>query len=192
VYQRLPSWVLGFHGTDEETVARIVSGADVVKPSSNAWDWLGDGAYFWENDPQRALDFSKQRMAWKKVKDKKPAVVGAIIDLGFCLNLFEQPALQQLKAAYDDLFADFQAMGKELPKNGVDKHDLWSRQLDRAVVEQLHYLRDFGGLASYQTVRSPFLEGDPLYDHTTFQQKNHIQIAVCDQSCIKGYFLPRA
>lgn len=51
-YQRLPSWVLGFHGTDEETVTRILNDhKGHLNHSANDYDWLGGGVYFWENDP---------------------------------------------------------------------------------------------------------------------------------------------
>jgi hypothetical protein len=45
-------------------------------------------------------------MKWRKIKVKKVAVVGAIIDLGLCLNLFGQPALLELKAAHESQEAD--------------------------------------------------------------------------------------
>jgi hypothetical protein len=43
----------------------------------------------------------------------------------------------------------------------------------------------------YQTVRAGFSEGEPLFPGTSITQKQHIQIAVRDRACIKGYFLPR-
>jgi len=192
MYQRLPSWVLGFHGTNKETVMKIVSNSkEHVEFSHNDYDWLGNGAYFWENDPVRALRFSQERMAWKGIKHKEPAVIGAVIDPGNCLNLFDQPALDELKTAYEDLRKDFEAMNTPLPQNKGKTEDLLFRHLDRAVFEHLHDLRKEQGLAPYQTVRSAFMEGDFLYDNTLFRRKNHIQIAVLDRSIIKGYFLPR-
>ena len=90
LYQRLPSWILGFHGTDEETVHKILNDRKShLRPSANEHDWLGGGIYFWENDPVRALSFSKERMKWKGIAGKKPAVIGAVIDLGLCLNFFD-------------------------------------------------------------------------------------------------------
>lgn len=132
-------------------------------------------------------------MKWKGTTDKEPAVVGAIIDLGHCLNLFDQPGLDELKSAYDDMRVDLELLGSPLPENKGSTEDLLYRYLDRAVFEHLHQLRKeaAGTKDPYQTVRSPFMEGKSLYDNTLFRQKNHIQIAVIDQSCIKGYFLPR-
>lgn len=192
MYQRLPNWVLGFHGTDEETVHKILNDPKAhLNSSANVHDWLGGGIYFWENDPVRALEFSKERMKWKKITDRKPAVIGAIIDLGLCLNLTEKPAMEQLADAYQILCLDFDLMGHDLPINEPD-NKLWSRDLDCAVIDMLHGLREGANLPQYQSVRSPFSEGAATYKGTKFQLKNHIQIAVRDPAyCIKGYFLPR-
>ena len=191
LYQRLPNWILGFHGTNEETVQTILNdNRRHLDKSANEHDWLGGGIYFWENDPVRALKFSKERMNWKKVTDKKPAVIGAVIDLGLCLNLFDQPALIELKESYDQFKKDFESMSLPLPVNGEDGR-LWSRDLDCAVIENVHGLRAITGLPSYETVRSSFQEGKEVYPGTEFRLKNHIQIAVRNTKCIKGYFLPR-
>jgi hypothetical protein len=62
--------------------------------------------------------------------------------------------------------------------------------LDRAVIEAVHGTRDDNAHPPYDTVRSPFPEGGKLYDGAGFQAKNHIQIAVRNLDCIKGYFRP--
>ena len=85
LYKRLPSFVLGFHGCDESVGESILAGkiAHLTK-SDNSYDWLGTGVYFWEANPQRALDFALQVVSGGKVskgKIKKPFVLGAIIDL---------------------------------------------------------------------------------------------------------------
>ena len=42
----------------------------------------------------------------------------------------------------------------------------------------------------YQTVRAPFLEGDPAYPGTEIRLESHIQLAVRDPTCIVGVFRP--
>ncbi len=59
MYSSLPSFVLGFHGCDESVSKKIINGGDILKPSNNDYDWLGNGIYFWENDPYRALEYAK-------------------------------------------------------------------------------------------------------------------------------------
>lgn len=193
MYQRLPSWVLGFHGTDAQTVHDILNSRTAnLHASNNDYDWLGDGVYFWENDPARARSFIVDKMR-RDGDTREPAVIGAVIDLGLCMNLVDRPALLELQAAYKDMKVDFDLMEVAMPVNEGPTEDLLRRNLDKAVFDHVHKLRARSDkLSSYQTIRSPFLEGKPLYDNTFFREKTHVQIAVRDApACIKGYFLPR-
>ena len=42
----------------------------------------------------------------------------------------------------------------------------------------------------YESIRAAFWEGDELYLTAGFKEKNHIQICIRNQNCIKGYFDP--
>jgi hypothetical protein len=44
---------------------------------------------------------------------------------------------------------------------------------------------------SFDSVRGVFFEGEDLYQNAGFKSKNHIQIAIRNPNCIKGYFIPR-
>lgn len=198
IYKRLPGLVLGFHGCDEAVGMELLSGGSRhLKPSKNKYDWLGDGVYFWENDPQRAWEFAEESMKKKhltKGNITKPFVIGAVIDLGFCLNLLDRIALDELSDAYKSLESFSNKVGDVLPKN--DGENFGARFLDRAVIETLHRERDDlneqypGQFPPYESVRSAFREGGSLYDNSGFQDKNHIQIAIRNLACIKGYFRP--
>lgn len=92
MYSVRPSFVLGFHGCDERVAEEVFADKTSLRESTNSYDWLGHGVYFWENSPERALDFAQQiKKAPKLFQEKitKPAVIGAIIDLGHCLDLSE-------------------------------------------------------------------------------------------------------
>lgn len=192
-YQRLPSWVLGFHGCDKAVALKVLGDQKAhLDPSKNTWDWLGTGIYFWENDPARALQFAEDGAADKAHKVTKgtiktPFVIGAIIDLGLCLNLFDQAALKEMKLAAKS-FVDFSTQFETpMPTNKGN-----GRFLDRAVFEHLHVVREFvDDLPRYETVRAAFPEGNALYEGTEITEQNHIQIAVRDPGVIRGYFLPR-
>jgi hypothetical protein len=84
------------------------------------------------------------------------------------------------------------ATGVELPRNsslGPGK-DLLLRKLDCAVINTVHQMRQSKRLPAFDTVRSAFIEGRPLYDGSAFSDRNHIQICVRNARCIKGYFRP--
>ncbi|WP_246600218.1 hypothetical protein [Candidimonas humi] len=64
------------------------------------------------------------------------------------------------------------------------------RALDCAVMNTLHAYRDSRKEPAYDSVRGPFLEGNPIYPVAGFRSENHIQLCVLNTECIKGYFRP--
>jgi len=188
LYQGHPSFVLGFHGTERETVEQLVTqDTEHLDKSVGKYEWLGHGIYFWENDPLRGLEWAEDGNA--KAKIKEPDVVGAIIDLGLCLDLTTRTGLAEVTAAYEYLKNTYAAEGLALPTNHLGQ-DKVKRELDCEVVQALHLYRADQGQLPYDTIRAPFPEDDPLYDGAGFKRRNHIQIAVINPECIKGYFRP--
>ena len=59
MYSSVSTIVLGFHGCDKKVKQAIINGKERLKPSENDYDWLGNGIYFWENNPKRALEYAK-------------------------------------------------------------------------------------------------------------------------------------
>jgi hypothetical protein len=53
------SFVLGYHGCDRRIGEGILRNKEHVAISKNRYDWLGEGAYFWENSPERALEMGR-------------------------------------------------------------------------------------------------------------------------------------
>lgn len=193
MYSTLPFFVLGFHGCDKTLSEKILSGKKKLKSSKNDYDWLGHGIYFWENDVERALQYAKMLKKHPercKSQIDNETVIGAIIDLGFCLNLVESRNLQLLKSAYNPFVKTCQKSETPLPQNtpiNIEK-DLLLRKLDCAVIEFLH--ETIKHERSFDTIRGVFWEGKELYPNAGFKEKNHIQICVRNPNCIKGYFNP--
>lgn len=194
MYTTLPSFILGFHGCDRSLADDVISGRADLRASENDYDWLGHGSYFWENDPARALEYAqflKDNPTRSRTIIDTPAVLGAILDPGHCLNLMEANALSLLRDAYDALVDIVSASGSVMPTNSApsgSSHDLLLRRLDCAVIELLH---EENSGRSFDTVRGLFFEGVDLYPNAGFKSKNNIQVCVRNPNCIKGYFLPR-
>jgi hypothetical protein len=191
----LPSFVLGYHGCDKSVYEKVLLGKDTLQPSNNEYDWLGSGIYFWENDYDRALayaKFIKENKHRCKSKIESPAVIGAILDLGYCLNLFEVESLDYVKKAHLLLIETLAKTNTPLPQNrSIDNEgDVLIRKLDCAVINTLHTYNRKSGLREYESIRSPFWEGENLYDNAGFKDKNHIQICIIAPPCIIGYFRP--
>jgi len=191
LYDTQPAFVLGFHGCDQDVGEAILRGEKPhLAPSTNEYDWLGHGIYFWEANPQRAHEFALEGTNGKvtKGKIKRPFVLGAVIDLGLCLNLVNSASFTQLADAHELLKAKQSVDKMPMPSNGKDHR---TRALDCAVFETLHHFRaSADGYSTYKTVRGVFWEGNAVYDGTRFLDKNHIQICVRDPECIMGYFRP--
>lgn len=99
LYQTQPSFVLGFHGTEKALVDRCMAdGTKHLASSEGRYEWLGHGIYFWENDPQRGLEWATDGNAKKKIQE--PDIVGAVLDLGYCLDLTTRIGLDEVNAAY--------------------------------------------------------------------------------------------
>jgi len=188
-YEYQPSFILGFHGCDKKTGEGVLSGKEPhLKWSEKKYDWLGHGIYFWEGNPGRGMEWAQHRKAEGKITE--PFVLGAIIDLRHCLDLFDGEGLQQVKEAHSELGRTFKLVGEPLPKNVGRTPDKAGRSLDCAVLNFLHKYREVRGEDAYDSVRGPFLEGTKLYPQAGFRSQNHIQLCVRNTACIKGYFRP--
>ena len=188
-----PSFVLAYHGCDAAIAERIFKGLETVKPSSNDYDWLGSGAYFWEADFDRALHWAQDQVKLKRYKI--PAVVGAVIDLGNCLNLSTQEGIGLLKDAYQSYRKIRTKGGQPLAVNkdpaSIKDGDKLLRRLDNAVIERLHLIFKASGLPEFDTVRGMLREGAPIYEGAGFWERTHVQIAVRNPASVIGYFRPR-
>ena len=186
--------VLGFHGCDESVARKILNGEAPMKMSSNDYDWLGHGGYFWENSPSRAMEFALHLQKFpnrSKGKIEKPAVIGAVIGLGYCLDLLDFDNLKLLKSTYEMMLSTTNAA--DFPENKYigGMGELLFRELDCAVIEALHKLKAGSNQLPFDSVRGVFPEGKELYPNAGFREKDHIQICVRNPNCIKGFFLPR-
>lgn len=190
MYTSRTGLIIGFHGTDESIVKKVINGERELKASNNAYDWLGNGIYFWDNSPSRALSWAKELSKRKNSRIKKPAVIGAIIDLGYCLDLLDYKNLHLLKEGYSILKTSLSKSNTKIPINKGDTPDLLQRELDCAVIESLHESIEITNEKEFESVRGVFWEGKELYPKAGFREKDHIQICIRNINCIKGYFLP--
>lgn len=193
MYTSKPSFIYGFHGIDEGPAIKILNNSDTFTLSKNAYDWLGEGVYFWENNFARAEQYAIEDSGRANSRIKKPFVLGTVLDLGNCLDLLSQDGLDFLEEAYNALKQSFQEEGIELPKNtnfGSKDFDFKKRELDCAVIGMAHILAKEAG-QPFDSVRAAFWEGDELYPNAGFKKNNHIQIAILNLDCIKGIFIPR-
>lgn len=195
MYSRISHLVFGFHGCDLSTFEEVVCNGGELHPSENDYDWLGSGIYFWEQNYDRAREWADEQSARGRIET--PAVIGAVIDLGYCLNLTDSHYTALLENEYEIMKDEFELLGIEMPKNTIGP-DLLLRRLDCAVIEHLHESmarrRSAGtamGVEPFDSARGLFSEGKEIYPGAGVKEKTHVQICVRNPNCIKGYFRPR-
>lgn len=196
--------VLGFHGCDQVVCETLLNNPNRIRISRESFDWLGHGMYFWENNYARAWDWARYK--YERGEINSPAVIGAVLDLGYCCDFLSTEHIEMFKDSYKKLFDLYKASNKVLPKNKnlrEDKHkDKLLREMDCVVIE--HMCEDIieqmendltvHGFTKHKlpdSVRGAFLEGSPAFEGSGIYEKTHIQIAIRNPNCIKGFFLPR-
>ncbi len=188
--------MLGFHGCDASIARDVLTGRmEHLRPSENRYDWLGSGIYFWEASPARALQYAKlsmRRPSPMQGRIRKPAVLGAIIELRHCLDLLDSQNFGIVRQAHRLFVETTRLHGLPMPTNKPlrksKQHML--RDLDCSVINFIHEHRRNENLRAFDSVRAAFIEGTRLYAGASFYDKNHVQICVRNVHCIKGYFRP--
>jgi hypothetical protein len=191
MYSSRPGLLIGFHGCEEAVRDAIVADKAMLRASQNKYDWLGTGYYFWECNYARALDFATHPPGKKQII--KPAVLGAVIELGHCLDLMDKEHIHLVKDSFYSLSAFSIMTNKQMPinRNIGPSSDFLLRELDCAVIENLHLQRASRNKKAFDSVRGLFVEGHPVYEGAGFHDKNHIQLCIRNPNCIKGFFKPR-
>lgn len=169
--------VAGYHGTDLASARTIVS--DGFHPSSNNYDWLGTGIYFWERAPNRARQWARQRFG------SDACVIRASIDLRDCLDLTDTGHEAELKAGHAMFAAQ---VGQETYDRLAAQQKGKARRLDCAVLNFVLALWEEHGRA-VRSVRAAFGEGSALWAPPTGEpsgilDRSHVQLAVRDPSVI--------
>lgn len=122
MYSNLPNLMIGFHGCDLDTYENVLYKHEGLKASHNSYDWLGNGVYFWENSLDRAGEWAVSYCNRHNKKNlggrpKEPAVIGAVLSLGHCLDLTDYGSSHILKTGYRILKRELSSLGKSLPVN---------------------------------------------------------------------------
>lgn len=230
--------LIAYHGCDATVRDQLVSGLTKPLPSSNPYDWLYDGMYFFEGDSARALKLARASSTRPQHKLTRnpiatPAVVGAIIEIDRLFDLTTQSGIENFSLAAAVVVAGYKADGEDPPKNQPafegDTENL-HRAFDREVCKMVHALRSHAnteaialaarisstlGLsvgepsqltgpqlkqleeaslqivntAPFQASRGAFEQGKQVDPSSAIFDDTHLQLAVHDLSCIKGWFL---
>jgi hypothetical protein len=194
--------LIAYHGCDVTTRDDLVSGRlRHLSHSNNRYDWLGPGAYFFEGDLERALMFSQAShdnpsKMYTVRPIGTPAAVGVALRVQSWLDMTTQAGIQEFTMAYQSMVEGLHDVGDPVPVNSAasdDDPDILLRALDNAVFTFLHDVRANSKppLSPFQAVRGAFHQGPEIAHLSGFHKSTHVQIALRDDHCVEGWFLPR-
>ncbi len=186
--------VVGYHACERTTARRVLLGEAELTPSTNDYDWLGTGIYFWEYGLTRARQFAEEKRHRGVITD--PFVIGAYVHLGQCFDLTDLWATRELAFHYEDLRAklgeDQLPVNRSMTGRGSE---LLLRRLDCSVINLCLAAADMktratGGRFGFDTVRGAFEEGPPAFPGAAIREKSHVQFSVRNPVCVVGVFRP--
>jgi hypothetical protein len=102
--------VLAYHGTSTESAYKIIQ-EQRFKISTNSYDWVGKGIYFWPDNRTRAWEWANKGFP------RGAAVLVVTIRLGRCLDLTASNFHPHLQLAYFGLKDECATAGRPLPEN---------------------------------------------------------------------------
>jgi len=158
--------IIAYHGTTADVAEQLVDG-EPFKASDNDDDWFGKGIYFWEYAPKQAWWWAS-----KFKKKEHPAVVGAIIRLGQCLDLLDPINVATIKAFHDDTISKWETAEVEIPENG-NQH----KKLDCAIFN-LFYDQSDAAIETARAVYVPTQSAKRAWKRSWIYEEAHIQICV--------------
>lgn len=183
--------VYGFHGCNRDIKQRLIKKEIRFECSTNRYDWLGSGIYFWENDFRRAHYWAEQSHG------DNAAVIGAKIRLGKCFDLSNSFAKELLILSYNDLCVEWKKANTipienaPHPRGIGNPSDMILRYLDKLVIENAILLASLQEPnIIYDTVRAPFQEGFPVYPGSAFREHDHIHLCVRNPDLLTDLFDP--
>lgn len=201
MYSIRPNLVIGFHGCDQDTCLSLLNNPNKLIYSEKPYDWLGHGLYFWESNYERALKWAKDKA--RRGEIKTPAVIGAVIHLGYCLDLLDSNYIKILQEHYKVMEAEYRILNKEIPQNKDlrnDQHkDKIIRELDCTLIEYMHQAileqiiqekktQGFSELKIFDSARGVFTEGGPAFPGAGIQEKIIFKFAYEIQMLLKASF----
>lgn len=170
-----PLRVYGYHGTSQKSAQEIIEhGFDF---STNDYDWLGTGVYFFQDAPARAWAWAKTRYP------DSPAVIKSELVLDNCIDLLDITWNPIIRETYAIFVLEYQKANVPLPRQNPESSK--AHRLDCAffnyIVEKIFASQD----ETIGSIRAVFNEGDRIYPNSAIFDRSHIQILIRDLSLIE-------
>jgi hypothetical protein len=165
--ERQVSLVKAYHAGNLEDIESVILGGYGIPYSASQGNWLGDGIYFWEDDPLRAEHWQIQR--------NKGAILECEIDTRYLFNLLKK----------EDLTDVFYTEAKDLLKSlqGVNRKASQNFEFDRKLFNEI---RDKFMGQGISGIRMAFHLGESITPNGNVFENQHIQICLWDLTVIEN------
>ena len=185
--------VRAYHGTTLEA-AELIRDVGHMRVTENAHDWLGPGAYFFQEAPYKAWKWAQQKtleISNSSGKKIEPAVVGVDISLERCFDLLDIHNWREIYQAYQILDKKNALRFQKPPIltrwDGIRRYIFDSEPTadrsganfrDNIVVKYL--METIKENTDYDTtmIRAAFIEGKEIYENSYFFDEYHVQICL--------------
>ena len=163
-----PIQVTGYHGTTLPRAQKIL--AEGFTLSQNAWEWLGDGVYFWQDAPHRAYEWGRD-WASRRGIEGDPVVLAAEITLDSYVDLLDVK-FTELIGPLAIKFRDSLGEDTSHLKNIYPVHRLDCRFFN--------FVSEVSESSGYKVngFRAAIVEGDSVMPGSPVYDRSHVQIAV--------------
>jgi hypothetical protein len=159
--------IFGYHGTSRANAIRILN--DGFRVSSNDYDWLGEGVYFFQDAPLRASQWAKEQYP------EDPAIIRSLIRLENSIDLFDIKWFATLKAAYQSFKTRYERNNLPLPSQNPTRSK--AHRLDCEFFDYITQLL-LSQNEKVETIRAVFIEGESIFPNSAIFDLAHVQIAV--------------
>lgn len=167
--------VYGYHGTSADAAAAIIQRGFNI--SSNDYDWLGTGVYFFQDAPLRAWEWANQQ------HPTNPAVIRSVISLEDSIDLLDIKWFPVINEAYSVFVNEYRITNRPLPQQNPERSK--AHRLDCAffnyIVEQILNPQ----AEPIRVIRGVFVEGERIFPNSAVFNRAHVQIAVRDSTLIE-------
>lgn len=170
-----PLRVYGYHGTSREKAQEIIDRG--FNLSTNDYDWLGTGVYFFQDAPGRALAWASERYP------DSPTVIRSQLVLENSIDLLDIDWYPIIRETYAMFVSGYQKANIPLPRQNPQRSK--AHRLDCAffnyIVEKIFESQE----ETIGSIRAVFNEGDRIYPNSAIYDRSHIQILIRDLSLIE-------
>jgi hypothetical protein len=170
--------VYGYHGTSRVRAKSIIENG--FRLSDRGYDWLGPGVYFWQDAPQRALEWAM------KYHPDDPVVIRSSIlfEEGKTMDLLDTRWFPSLSERYADYVASFLESELRIPEQ--DPNQSKKHYLDHSFLDYISLIINRCSPGRISVIRAAFTEGNPIYLNSAIHDLSHVQISVRDRKYIQN------